>query len=164
MTIPRLPTLAVTLLLLAGCPAHVKGMVRPLAEGGTVIETSEGEAWHLALSGRSRQLAYLDGHLTEVWGKGSRSKLRVERFRIHRGASGLSVYVGVLDVIDGELGLRDPDSVGFLRLDDGSLTDLLPLRGLPVLVEGYVEGAQRVKVVKYRVLADAPSSEQQPGD
>jgi hypothetical protein len=144
-------------LLASGCAAHVKGLVRPLADGGTLLETTEGDAYHLNLAGDAKQLGYLDGHLVEVWGKGSRSKLNVEGYHILRGVTGMTVFTGPLVMRSGELTIQDRYAQGFILLDDSSLADLLPYLGKPVLVEGYVEGAQRVKVVKWRVLADTPS-------
>jgi hypothetical protein len=57
------------------------------------------------------------------------------------------------------LGLQDRNSGAYYLLDPDAALELSPYVGLPVLVEGYVEGAHRVRVLYYRVLGTPGETE-----
>jgi hypothetical protein len=56
-----------------------------------------------------------------------------------------------------QVGLQDRNTGSFYFVDDVAASTLAPYVGLPVLVEGWVDGPQRINVQFYRVLADDPA-------
>jgi hypothetical protein len=52
-----------------------------------------------------------------------------------------------------QLGVQDRNSGAYYLVDEAAVQDLEPFIGKPVLLEGYVDGAHRIAVLYYRVLA-----------
>jgi len=148
--------------LLTGCAVKLTGVVSPLDEiGGTGLTTPEGQHYRLKLGPDSAPLAWLDGHECEIEGAGVGTGLRVTDWKIIGGLHGLQVWVGPLDVRGLQIGLSDRNTGSYFLLDEASWNVLEPFVGETVLVEGWVEGAHRLRVVYYRVLAPEDPS---PGD
>lgn len=154
--------LAGVLLLLSGCATHAIGIVAP-ADGDVLLTTVHGEDYRLVLDEDTRPLQYLDGHTAEVEGPASFGRLRVRDWSILEGLHGLPVWVGVLEWRQGALGLQDRNTGAFYYVDPDNEEVLDPFAGTPVLLEGYVEGAHRVRVVYFRVLADEGEDHPDPG-
>jgi hypothetical protein len=137
-----------------GCAITLTGNVAPLEEGsGTGLTTVEGERWALGLPPEAAPLAWLDGHLAEVEGTHVGHKVRVTDWKVLEGLHGLQVWVGPLDVMGIQVGIADRNTGSYFILDEASWDVLGPFAGRTALVEGYVEGAHRLKVVYYRVLS-----------
>lgn len=137
-----------------GCAVHLVGLVGPDDDRGTVLSTLEGQQYRLSLHGEARPMRYLDGHLCEVDGTTSFKRVRVGAWTVLEGLHGLPVWVGVLEWRGVQIGMHDRNTGAYVFLDEEGADVLAPYVGKPVLVEGYVEGAHRVRVVYYRVLAD----------
>ena len=138
----------------AGCAVHLNGFVRPLAEGsGTSLTTMEGVEYRLALGPDSQPLAFLDGHMVGIDGKKAGGRVHVTDWEVLEGLHGLQVWVGPVDILGIQVGLTDRATGSYFVLDEASWDVLAPFAGDTVLVEGWVEGAHRLKVVYYRVLA-----------
>lgn len=145
------------LCLLVGCATHVTGLVSPI-DGRPTLTESDGRSVRLVLSAASSPLGYLDGHLTEVWGRRGLGRLVVEDWKVREGLHGLPAYVGELNAQGIQLGLEDRNSGAYFLIDELASEDLAPFVGRTVLVEGYVEGAHRVRVLYWRVLGDTESA------
>jgi hypothetical protein len=135
-----------------GCAVHVIGLVHP-EDGTTVLETLEGERYVLAATGDARPLGYLNGHEAEIRGTRLLGAVRIRSWKVTDGLHGMPTWVGVLQTHGMMLGLQDQNSGAFYLVDPDAARELLPYVGLPVLIEGYVEGAHRVRVIYYRILA-----------
>ena len=147
---------------LGGCAIQVTGIVAPLGDGsGTGLTTPEGERFRLALPPDAAPMAYLDGHEAEIEGNQVGKVVHVTDWTIVGGLHGLQVWVGPLDVMGLQIGIADRNTGSYFFLDEASYDVLEPFAGETILVEGWVEGAHRLRVVYYRVLApeDPP-----PGD
>jgi hypothetical protein len=136
-----------------GCSTHATGIVSPVPEGGTALQTIGGETLRLRLGRDSAPLAYLDGHEVEIEGVRSGRAVRVRDWRITGGLHGLQVWVGPVDILGIQVGIADRNTGSYFVLDEASWDVLAPFAGDTVLVEGWVEGAHRLRVVYYRVLA-----------
>ncbi len=141
------------------CAFRSTGLVHP-AEGGVYLENLDGQRWKLVAGDRNAPVLFLDGHLTEVKGLRSGQSVRVSEWRVIEGRHGMSTWVGVVEGAGTQLGLHDRNSGSFVWVDSESAQALQKWIGTTVLLEGYVEGPQRVRVMYLRVLApDATSSE-----
>ena len=127
----------------------------PVADQPTLL-TADGAELRLLLDEDSAPLAYLDGHLAELWGKRVLRKLTVEGWVVMEGLHGLPTWVGEVVVGPGGVHLADTTTDEAYRVDDSGADVLREFAGLPVLVEGYIEDAQVVRVVYFRVLAEEP--------
>ena len=137
-----------------GCAIHLTGFVAPLAEcRGTGLTTLEGRVYKLVLGPDSAPLGFLGGHLVAIDGAQSGARVRVTEWEILEGLHGLQVWVGPIDILGIQVGLADRNTGSYFVLDEASWDVLAPFIGKTVLVEGWVEGAHRLKVVYYRVLA-----------
>jgi hypothetical protein len=149
-------------LLAAGCSAHVVGLVEPAA-AGPHLRTSEGASFALVVAGDSAPMSYLDGHTAEVWGRKALGRLVVADWKVLDGLHGLPTWVGPLVAQGVQIGVQDRNSGGFYLLDQAGAAALEAYVGEQVLVEGYVEGAHRVRVVYFRVLANESQGALQEG-
>lgn len=130
-------------------------MVSP-GEKGPVITTSVGDSYRLSLDADSDPLRFLDGHFTEVDGLRTGKRVRVEEWRIIEGVHGMPVFVGKLSRQPPLLGMDDHTTGSYIRLDEKASKTLEEHVGDVVLVEGYIEGANLVKVVYFKVLTGDP--------
>jgi hypothetical protein len=147
----RVP-LIVVLGVLQACAIHVRGAVEQ-GDIGPLLTEPEGRVRRLVLDADSAPLAYLTGEGVELDGVARFGRLRVTDWRVTDGTHGLQVFVGPLERRGVEVALLDRNSGSTVLVDKGAADELASLHGLPVLIEGYVEGAQRVRVVYYRILA-----------
>jgi hypothetical protein len=143
------------LLSLGGCATvHLVGLVHP---GDPVtLTTMVGDEFRLGLDEDARPLSYLDGHLAEVDGWKGLRRITVTQWRVLEGLHGLPVYVGILEARGSQVGMHDRTTGSFLLLDQAAAETLRAHVGVTVLVEGYIEGANRVRVVYFRVLGGGP--------
>lgn len=139
--------------LLAGCAFHEVGLVTPIPAGAR-LETMDGGVYQLVLTGQDgAPLHYLDGHTADVYGTRVFHKVQVTDWKVIEGLHGMPAWIGVIEERGVQLGMLDRNSGAYYLLDRDAYDTLLPYVGQIVLVEGYVEGAQRVHVVYFRVLA-----------
>jgi len=149
-------------LLRSGCPTHALGIVEP-ANPGTTLTTSTGMRYRLALGLDASPMKWLDGHMAEVSGPRVGKRIRVKEWKVVEGLHGLPVWVGELEARGVQIGLQDRNSGAYYLVDQEAANTLWPFLGEPVLLEGYVEGAHRVRVVYFRVLADHEPVNAAPG-
>lgn len=139
--------------VLTSCPFHEVGLVTPTT-GGADLQNIDGNVFHLRLVGQdSAPLHYLDGHTAEVHGTRVLHNVHVTDWQVIEGLHGMPAWIGVLESRVGQLGLLDRNSHAYYLLDREANDTLSRYVGQMVLVEGYVDGAQRVRVVYFRVLA-----------
>lgn len=139
---------------LAGCGSvHAVGVVEPLGDRpGVRVVTMEGDRYRLNTAGAAAPLAYLDGHMVDVRGPFVLGRLRPTEWTVIEGRHGLQTWVGVLQTKGIQIGMNDHNSGSWYFLDEEGAAVVRPYVGLPVLVEGWVEGGHRVKVAFFRVL------------
>ena len=143
---------AATLLGFAGCHAHLTGMVEAPADEALRLKTSEGRAYRLVLPGDAAPVAKLDGFFVEVEGQRMCRTIRVADWEITQGLHGMSVWVGKLEERGIQLGMDDRNSGAFYFLDESATKTLRPYVGRLIVLEGYVVGPHRVKVMYYLPL------------
>jgi hypothetical protein len=149
------PVLAL-MVFLAGCAVHLRGAVFQGDEGPVLLEP-EGRERRLVLGPTSAPLAFLDGHGVTIEGTAFGDRVRVRDWTITEGISGFQVFVGPVVVQGEDVGVADRGSRATYLLDRRTAAALARHAGTPVLVEGYVEGALRVRVVTWRLLAPEAS-------
>jgi hypothetical protein len=142
------------LLLVSGCPFHDVGLVRPV-DDTTTLEDIDGFTYRLILTDAdAAPLHYLDGHTADVWGTRLFHNVHVTDWKVIEGLHGMPAWVGTLEEKGVQLAILDRNSKAWYVLDRDATESLEPYVGKVVLVEGYVDGAQRVRVVYFRVLAE----------
>lgn len=140
--------------VLSGCAVTLTGLVVDRG-AGVALQESDGHELRLVLSGDALPMQNLQGHLARVQGRRGLGAVAVTDWQVLEGVHGLQAWVGELRWHGAQLGLVDRNSGGFYLLDDGAVSTLAPLVEGVVLVEGYVVGPNRVKVVAYRDLDPA---------
>ena len=159
MSVGTLGRVAAVLLVLAaqvGCAVTARAVGRVVqVDGEPWLETSQGDRarlqWRASNEGAAG-LAFLEGHLVEVEGRGSRRAIEVSRWTLVEGLHGISAWAGLL-VADGpRLLLEDAGNGVTIALDVEAARELAPFVGRRVLIEGYVEGTMGVKVLYWRAL------------
>ena len=139
--------------LLVSCAFHETGLVSH-EENGTILERMDGRRFHLVLPPTARALSYLDGHTADVWGNSWFHHVRVTDWKIPEGLHGMATWVGTLEERGIQIGLLDRNSGAYYLVDADAAESLAAFAGKPVLLEGYVDGPHRVRVLYFRVLAD----------
>lgn len=160
----RLATTAAALAIFAagapGCAFHGVGLATP-APAGPQLMTSDGATWQLVVSGDATALGGLDGHTAEVWGRrGVGRVVVVTDWKVVEGLHGMPVFVGPTAAMGSQVVIEDHNTGGVYFVDEEGADVLWPFVGEWVLVEGYVEGAHRVRVVYYRVLDGSTVTEE----
>ena len=132
--------------LLAGCATHRVGYVA-VEERRVELREVEGRERPLVLLGDAVDLRAMDQHLVEVDGLRTPAGLRVDRFRPLEGPHALPVWYGPVQQWGVQVGVQDLPSGALVWVDDRAAAELLPHLGDRVVVEGYVEGPQRIRVM-----------------
>jgi len=123
---------------------------------GAELHAMEGGSMRLVLEGDARWLLGCDGCEVTVGGPRRGGKLWVRDFEIRRASDGSQPYVGILKRYGAQLSIDDRTTGQHVFLDPFSVAGLLPYKKHPVLVIGYVVGAQTVRVMAFRVLDEPP--------
>lgn len=143
---------AVPFVLLCACAAHVRGVVTQVDTGPRLMEP-EGRLRELRpVAPIAAEIRYLNGEEVLVHGTGLGRKINVERWELLAGTHGLQAFVGDLGASARGFGVNDRTSQAFYTIDEAAVDDLIAWTGRPVIIEGYVEGAQAIRVVYYRPL------------
>jgi hypothetical protein len=137
--------------ILAGCATHVRGLVEPRPMGSR-LTTVDGRVYKLILTGTAAPIQKLDGHIIDAWGVRVFNAIRVGRWTVGDGLHGMTTWVGTLVQMGDQLGIEDMNSGSFYWLDDQAAAVLRSSHGEVALVEGYIDGPHRVKVMYYRLL------------
>jgi len=155
----------VALLLGLACGAHAerRGLVAVESAGEdsrVELHAFNGGSIRLVLEGEARWLLGCDGCEVTVEGPRRGGRLWVREFEIRRASDGSQPYVGVLKRYGAQLSIDDRTTGQHVFLDPFSVGGLLAYEGHPVLVIGYVVGAQTVRVMAFRVLDEPPPPDQ----
>lgn len=137
--------------LAGGCAVRVQGVVEPAA-GGARLTTSDGGQYRLVLLGDAQPVGRLDGHIVAVEGNRALGAVRVTEWTVLEGVHGMSTWVGPLAAMGSQLGIQDRNSGAFYWVDDAAARRLGAHAGELVLVEGYVDGPHRVRVLYFQLL------------
>lgn len=140
---------------LAGCAVSLRGAVYPDDRGRTILHLPDGGTKRLVLDRDSAPLAGLDGEGVRLEGRQGIGGVRVKEWTVPEGTRGLQVWVGVLEQRDGTLRLFDRNARAVYLLDDRAQPELHRALGRTVLVEGWVVGANAVRVAYAKIL-DGP--------
>ena len=117
----------------------------------------DGAVLRLRLSPGSEPVGYLDGHIVEVEGRRVGRSVRVGRWSLVEGLSGMPVHVGVVQRVGSGVGLVDRQTGERLALDPDASATLASWIGRVVLVEGYGTGPGQLTATAWRPL-DEPVS------
>lgn len=142
------------MLLVQGCAYHQTGLVET-GPRGTLLVESDGKTVALVLGEEASPVKHLGGHLVDVRGQRFLRNVRVGDWRVPEGLHGMAAWVGPLTPMGSQLGVQDRNSGAFYLLDAEAESALRAHAGQSVLLEGYVDGPHRIKVLYYRVLATA---------
>lgn len=137
----------------AGCAFHATGLARP-TPGGPTLEVIDGTTWRLVVGPDAAPLAALDGHTVTIDGQRVFGTVRVSDWRVDEGLHGMPVWVGPVQRMGAQIGVDDRNSGAFYWVDDAATRTLAAHVGEVVLLEGYVDGPHRVKVLYWRPLDD----------
>lgn len=137
----------------AGCAFHATGLARPTS-GGPTLQTIDGTTLRLVVGPDAAPLGHLDGHTVTVDGQRVFGAVRVTDWRVEEGLHGMPVWVGPVQRMGAQIGIEDRNSGAFYWVDDAAIRTLSAHVGQVVLVEGYVDGPHRVKVLYWRPLDD----------
>lgn len=143
----------VFLSLNAGCKAHIVGLIQPDGDAVSLVEM-DGSRHRLALAGEAEMLRFLDGHLVTVDGSKRGKWVEVSDFSIEEGLHGMQIWVGELQSTGGRMGLHDKNSGAFYVIDKDGEDVFTDFAGEPVLIEGYVNGPNQIKVMFFRSLSE----------
>ena len=146
--------LSVVSLFTFGCAVHKKGLIENAGE--TIYFVEQGNK-RTAVVGPALNLGLgrLDGHLVELWGKKGLRALNITGYRVLEGPHGLALWVGRVVTKEGRVGIIDIEGSQFRPIVGPKESSLKGKYGCLVLLEGYIEGAGQVRVVYYRILAEA---------
>ena len=138
---------------LAGCARNVQGVVTVHPTQGVSLAHVYGGATKLALSTEEEGLLRaLEGHSVVVDGRGGAGGVRIDHWRVLEGPHALPVWIGVLQLRGGVLGLLDRNSEIFYYLEKDSSKMLYSHVGRWAVIEGFVDGPHTVRVMYYDVL------------
>jgi len=142
----------VTLAGLGGsCAFHATGLALPSPAGPT-LNTFDGTTYRLLVGPESAALGHLDGHTVTIDGQRAFGAVRVADWSVDEGLHGMPVWVGPVKIMGAQVGLDDRNSGAFYWVDDQAARTLQAHAGEVVLVEGYVDGPHRVRVLYWRPL------------
>lgn len=119
---------------------------------GARIVSSTGERMRLVHGPDDAALDALDGYRVVLEGNRLFGALRVTTWEVPEGLHGMAVWIGRLERRGMQLGLLDHDSGAFYLLDEEAWRELDLAVGQLVLVEGYIDGPHRVRVLHHQVL------------
>lgn len=140
-------------MLASGCHFQGSGVIEPAARGeGVELRSLDGAAFVLRLSDGTEPLGYLDGHIVQVVGSRVGRSVRVQRWSIVEGLSGMPVYVGVVQRHGLGVALIDRQTGETWALDEAASATLAGWIGKVVLVEGYATGTQQLTATAWRPL------------
>ena len=143
---------AALLSVVQGCAFHATGLLEPAGAGVRLLEVT-GEPWRLVLLGPAEALGELDGLVVEVDGQRLFRTVRVAEWRVREGEHGMPAWVGPVQRMGAQIGIADRNTQQFFWLDENASRVLGEHVGETVLLEGYVDGPHRVRVLHYRVLS-----------
>ena len=139
--------------LLGGCVRTVQGVVQVSANQDVRLEhVYGGDTRLLFADSEDRLLHSLSGHSVVVEGKVTAAGVRIGGWRVLEGPHALPVWIGVLQLRGGELGLFDRNSDVFYYLEKESSKHLYSSVGRWAVLEGYVDGPHTLRVMYYDVL------------
>jgi hypothetical protein len=140
-------------MLASSCRFQGSGVVEPAARGeGVELRLLDGGAYVLRLSDGTEPLGYLDGHIVQVAGRRVGRKVKVERWSIVEGLSGMPVYVGIVRRQGEGVALIDRQTGETWGLDPTASATLASWIGKVVLVEGYATGPSQLTTTAWRPL------------
>ncbi|MEC7948049.1 MAG: hypothetical protein VX265_10805 [Myxococcota bacterium] len=143
------------LMLLVACSLHAPhtGLVQT-GSGDLLMVGEHGERFRIVAREDASPLQHLEGCTVEVSGPRLGRRIWVDDWKVLDAGDGSMPFVGVLRRDGMQWSLRDRNSGSTVRLDPASLAGLEVHEGSPVLVIGYVLGAHRVNVVRWKALVD----------
>jgi hypothetical protein len=138
---------------LLGCAVHAERSGLVSAPGDQVVLTTlEGRTLVLVVEGDGAWLRGCEGCEVTVTGPRWMGRIWVRDYDVRKAADGSAPFVGMLRRHGSNLVLDDRTTDRPVVFDEESMALLLPHEGHPVLVVGFVVGAQMVHVVHFVVL------------
>lgn len=137
---------------LAGCSVAHTGLVE--VEDRVRLRLREGGTRTLSARGPAAPLAHLDGFIVAIEGQHGLGPVDVASWRVIESPSGSAPFVGTVRFEERGTWIELRNGEGGVGIDETAAEALEPHRGQLVVVDGVVEGAQRIRVLYYRVLTD----------
>ena len=145
------------LALLLGCHMSAPHTGLLQSAGGRLEMVGEhGTTYRVVAREGAEPLAHLEGCTVEVTGPRLGRRVWADDWRVLDAGDGSMPYVGILRRDGMQWTLRDRNSGSTILLDTASLGGLEAHDGDPVLLIGYILGAHRVNVVRWKALVDEP--------
>jgi hypothetical protein len=133
------------------CVVHRVGHIEA-ADRSVQLVGGNGRAERLVLSAAASPLAALEGHLVDLQGYKALGAIRVGQWRVVEGPNGMAVWIGRVQPSKKGVAVVDSTTGDVLAVDPRTASQLAPLVGERVAIEGYVEGYARVAVVSWVAL------------
>ena len=148
------------LTLLLGCSLHGArtGLIQTPGDSVELVGET-GERFTVVARGASAPLQHLEGCTVEVIGARLLRRIWADDWKVLDAGDGSMPFVGVLRRDGMQWTLRDRNSGSTILLDPDSLGGLEAHNGDPVLLVGYVLGAHRVNVVRWKALVDETATD-----
>ena len=150
--------LLVLAVLLSGCAirTHRSGLIDTSSDPRLVLVEQTGRTTRLVTDDFAGELHYLSGCTVQVEGPRLGRRLYVRRWKVTDAGDGSEPYVGVLRRVGARWAIDDWNSGSLIFLQPASVGTLSQHSGQPILIVGYVVGAQEVAIVSWRVLTGPP--------
>lgn len=148
------------LMLLLGCSLKVPHTGLVQTDSGRLQMVGEtGTHYRLVAKEAAAPLHHLEGCTVEVTGPRLGRRIWADDWKVLDAGDGSMPFVGILKRDGMQWTLRDRNSGSTILLDPASLSGLEAHDGDPVLLIGYVLGAHRINVVRWKALVDEPPTD-----
>lgn len=139
------------LFLACALSAHRTGLVSNV-DGVVRLTESTGRGLEIQARGSAAPLAKLDGCVVEVRGPRLGKRLYPTRWSVQDAGDGWPPFVGILHRFGGNWLIDDQTTGRQITLSPLSVAALASAEGKLVLVQGFVDGPEQVRVVGWRLL------------
>ncbi|MEY3212923.1 MAG: hypothetical protein RIT28_3404 [Pseudomonadota bacterium] len=153
----RVSSLLLLVFALACAPrARVQGVLLTDEQGRMALIEPEGKSTRVHLTPTSAALTALEECTVAVTGPKVGRGVWARDWEVLTAADGSAPFVGRLELRGSNVILHDRQTGSMLMLSPESAAPLAPFDGDVVMVIGFVEGPNQVRVMGWRLLEDLP--------
>ncbi|MCK6515374.1 hypothetical protein L6R46_10005 [Myxococcota bacterium] len=150
------PLFAALLSLACAPRARIQGVLLTDEQGRMELVEPEGKATRVHLTPTSAALTALEECTVAVTGPKIGRGVWARDWEVLTAADGSAPFVGRLELRGSNVILHDRQTGSMLMLSPESAAPLAPFDGDIVLVIGFVEGPNLIRVMGWRLLEDLP--------
>ena len=152
----RVPLLFVLFGLACVPRARVQGVLLTDDQGRLALVEPEGKSTRVHLTPTSAALTALEECTVAVTGPKLGRGVWARDWEVLTAADGSAPFVGRLELRGSNILLHDRQTGSMLMLSPESAAPLAPFNGDIIMVIGFVEGPNLIRVMGWRVLEDLP--------